>query len=189
MAPFAEFLKTTISGVPAGTRVSILVHSMGNRIVMQGINQLDAESRLAHVVLCAPDVGLTDFRAWAPGVVSRAERVTLYASENDAALIASKSLHAEQRAGDAHPPVIIDGIETVDCSTVDYTSFLGHSYYGANRQVLGDLFLLLKENRPASRRPHLSEETARGSSFWVFTGNAPNILVTWHFEELESLTK
>jgi esterase/lipase superfamily enzyme len=183
VAPFTEFLSTLLSGVPPETRVSILVHSMGNRIVMQGINRVPADARLAHVVLCAPDVGIADFTAWAPGVAARCERVTLYASENDAALIASKSLHAEQRAGDAHPPVIVSGIETVDCSTVDYTSFLGHSYYGANRQVLGDLFLLLKENKDAANRPHLTKESTGGGNFWVFSGNAPNILVTWHFDE------
>lgn len=181
--PFAEFLSTLVAGVPAETRISILVHSMGNRIVMQGINRLSQDTKLEHVVLCAPDVGLGDFEAWAPGVVSRCRRVTLYASENDAALIVSKSLHSEQRAGDAHPPALMAGVETVDCSTIDYTSFLGHSYYGANRQVLGDLFLLLKEGRPAAERPHLSRESARGSDYWVFSGNSPNILVTWHFED------
>jgi len=183
VGPFADFLQRLLDGVPPETRVSILVHSMGNRIVMQGINRLSAGARLGHVVLCAPDVGLSDFEAWAPGVAGRSERVTLYASENDSALIASKSLHAEQRAGDAHPPVLVAGVETVDCSTIDYTSFLGHSYYGANRQVLGDLFLLLKENRPAIERPHLSKQTNAGHDFWVFSGNSPNILVTWHFEE------
>jgi esterase/lipase superfamily enzyme len=181
--PFTEFLQSLLDGIPPETRVSILVHSMGNRIVMQGINRLAPEARLANVILCAPDVGLADFEAWSPGVVARSERVTLYASENDAALIASKSLHAEQRAGDAHPPVLAKGVETIDCSTVDYTSFLGHSYYGANRQVLGDLFLLLKENRPAGERPHLTKETSGGRDYWVFKGNAPNVLVTWHFEE------
>lgn len=186
VGPFTEFLETLLGGVPPETRVSVLVHSMGNRIVMQGINRLSPDARLAHVILCAPDVGLSDFREWAPGVASRCERVTLYASENDSALIASKSLHAEQRAGDAHPPVLVAGVETVDCSTVDYTSFLGHSYYGANRQVLGDLFLLLKENRPAAKRPHLTKESTGGRDFWVFSGNAPNVLVTWHFDGLEA---
>ncbi|QDT55605.1 hypothetical protein Pan44_36510 [Caulifigura coniformis] len=189
VAPFADFLQSLLDGVPADTRVSILVHSMGNRIVMQGINRLSPGARLANVVLCAPDVGLGDFEEWAPGVAARCDRVTLYASENDAALIASKSLHAEQRAGDAHPPVLLSGVETVDCSTVDYTSFLGHSYYGANRHVLGDLFLLLKENRPASERPHLSKQLNARREFWVFSGNAPNILVTWHFEEDATVTK
>ncbi len=184
--PFGQFLHTLTAGVPEGTRISILVHSMGNRIVMQGIQRLPDEDALDHVILCAPDVGLSDFHAWAPGVASRCRRVTLYASENDAALIASRSLHAEQRAGDAHPPVLAAGVETVDCSTVDYTSFLGHSYYGANRQVLGDLFLLLKEGKGAAQRPHLSKETAPGGDYWVFSGNSPNILVTWHFDEADA---
>jgi esterase/lipase superfamily enzyme len=189
VAPFAEFLQTLLDGVPPETRVSIMVHSMGNRIVMQGINRLTPESRLAHVVLCAPDVGLRDFREWSPGVVERSERVTLYASENDSALIMSKNVHVEQRAGDAHPPVICEGVETIDCSTIDYATLLGHSYYGANGQVLGDLFLLLKEGRPADRRPHLTAENGDGGRFWVFSGNAPNILVTWHFDEADEASK
>jgi esterase/lipase superfamily enzyme len=185
--PFAEFLTQLVEGVPADTKISIVVHSMGNRIVMQGLNRLPleiSEKRFANVVLCAPDVGLSDFEAWAPGVVDRTERVTLYASENDSALVASKGLHAEQRAGDAFPPVIAAGIETVDCSTVDYTSFLGHSYYSGNIDVLGDLFLLLKQDRDADGRPYLVREEHDSGPLWVFKQHGPRQMVEWHFEQL-----
>jgi esterase/lipase superfamily enzyme len=181
--PFAQFLATLVHKLPEETRISIVVHSMGNRIVMQALNRAPLEGRLENVVLCAPDVGLADFRAWAPGVVKSAKRVTLYASENDAALIASKGLHADQRAGDADPAVVVEGVETIDCSTVDYTSFLGHSYYGANVDVLGDLFMVLKENRGAAERPHLGRESNPAGGYWVFEGRGPNNLWTWHFDE------
>jgi esterase/lipase superfamily enzyme len=194
--PFTQFLTTLRAGVPAGTRINILVHSMGNRIVMESLSNLaQRESRsergrtdkpFANVALCAPDVGTNDFQAWIPGVVSQAERVTLYGSSGDSALIASKGLHNERRAGDAWAPVTAPGLETIDCSRIDL-SFMGHSYYGSNTDVLSDLFMLIKENQPAARRPHLSKlKTDAGEPYYQFSSSAPAIYVTWHFDGLSS---
>src|SRR5690606_41428886 len=66
-------------------------------------------------------------------------------------LIASKGLHQQQRIGDAIPPVVMPGIETVSASAID-TSFMGHSYYGSNRAALSDLFALVKEEDRKSTR-------------------------------------
>jgi esterase/lipase superfamily enzyme len=191
VAPFTEFLTTLRAGVPAETRINIVVHSMGNRIVMESLSNLAEPRRLdpndrkpfTNVVLCAPDVGHGDFRKWASGVVAQAERVTLYANSSDTALIASKGLHAEHRAGDSEKLAIADGIESIDCSRIDFT-FMGHSYYGSNTDVLSDLFMLLKEDRPAAQRPHLAKLTsAEGRSYFQFAESAPAILCTWHFDE------
>lgn len=191
VAPFTQFLTTLRASVPAETRINIVVHSMGNRIVMESLSNLSrhdsAGSRdrkpFAHVVLCAPDVGHGDFQRWAPGVVAQADRVTLYASRGDAALIASKGLHQEGRAGDAEQLALASGIETIDCSRIDF-SFMGHSYYGSNTDVLSDLFLLLKEDLPAAKRSHLAKLTSDdGRPYYQFADTAPAILCTWHFEE------
>ncbi len=190
VAPFTNFLTTLRSGVPPETKINILVHSMGNRIVMESLDQLSQDGNwsrpsskpFANVCLCAPDVGHTDFQNWAPGVVSLAERVTLYASSGDAALIASKGLHAEPRAGDAWFTLTADGIETIDCSRIDFT-FMGHSYYGSNTDVLSDLFMLLKEDLPAARRTHLSRVKSETGHFYEFSSSAPMMYWTWHFSE------
>lgn len=191
VAPFTEFLTTLRAGVPAETRINIVVHSMGNRIVMESLSNLAEKSRLdpndlkpfANVVLCAPDVGHRDFQDWIPGVVTQAERVTLYSNSSDSALIASKGLHGEYRAGDAEKLAIADGVETVDCSRIDFT-FMGHSYYGSNTDVLSDLFMLLKQDLPASQRSHLAKLRAdNGRPYYQFAETAPAILCTWHFEE------
>ncbi|MBS0203519.1 MAG: alpha/beta hydrolase [Planctomycetes bacterium] len=195
VVPFVEFLTTLRSGVPAETRINIVVHSMGNRIVMEALHELaekagqakrvgDTRKPFANVVLCAPDVGQADFQKWAPGVVAQAERVTLYANSSDTALIASKQLHNERRAGDAWNPETAPGIETIDCSRIDLT-FMGHSYYGSNTDVLSDLFMLLKEDLPAAKRPHLTKlPTRSGGSLFEFSSSAPALLVTWHFDDL-----
>ncbi len=188
VAPFSEFLQTLRAEVPPETRIHIVVHSMGNRIVMESLSQLPAPKRgppISNLVLCAPDVGQSDFIDWAPGVVDQCERVTLYANASDSALIASKGLHAEMRAGDAEQPTIADGVETIDCSRIDL-SFMGHSYYGSNTDMLSDLFMLVKEDLPASKRPHLKQRKSPDGPYWEFSSSAPAILCTWHFDETET---
>ncbi len=186
VAPFTEFLESLFSELPEETRITIVVHSMGNRIVMDALSRMPPPSGakpIAQVALCAPDVGREDFRRWAPGVLAQSERVALYSNASDTALIASKGLHAESRAGDAWDPVIVPGIEIVDCSRVDL-SFMGHSYFGENRDVLSDLFMLVKEQRPADKRPHLERrETETGAEYWAFQRSAPAIYCTWHFDD------
>ena len=185
VAPFPQFLTTLREGVPAETRIHIMVHSMGNRIVMESLSNLPAphgEKPLGHVVLCAPDVGHADFREWAPGVVAQAERVTLYANSGDSALIVSKGLHNEMRAGDAEVPLIVPGVETIDCSRIE-DGLMGHSYYGDNRDVTTDLFMLLKEDLPPSKRFFLEKKKSPDGTYWQFTQHAPTIMCTWHFEE------
>jgi esterase/lipase superfamily enzyme len=186
VAPFAEFLNQLIAAVPGQTRINLVVHSMGSRIVMQALDRMpppDADKPLANVVLCAPDVGLADFSQWASGVVEQSARVTLYANDDDTALNAAMKVHLERRAGDANPPVVVPGIETVDCSRVDF-SFLGHDYYGSNADVLADLFSVIKEHKTAEQRRHLSSRRMPdGAQYWEFTGSAPQILWTWNFDE------
>ncbi len=193
VGPCAQFLQTLRHGVSAETRIHIVVHSMGNRIVREALHNLPTPrggnpsnkpfgKPFANVVLCAPDVGRNDFLDWAPGVVAQSDRVTLYANSSDTALIASKSLHSEMRAGDAWVSLVVEGIETIDCSRIDL-SVLGHSYYGSNTDVLSDLFMLVKEDHPASKRPHLAKKKSATGPDWQFAQSAPAILCTWHFDE------
>lgn len=105
------------------------------------------------LTLFAPDVGLNHFHdgdrpPWpaVAGFRSTRASTTRHSSR--------RSLHAEQRVGDAFPPVLLDGIETIDCSAIDATSFR-HGYYGSNIDVLADLFMLSERDRTASQRSHL----------------------------------
>lgn len=185
VAPFTQFLIALREGVPAETRIHILVHSMGNRIVMESLCNLpepQGNKPFSHVVLCAPDVGRKDFLNWAPGVVTQCQRVTLYANASDTALIASKGLHSEKRAGDAHGPLIAKGIDTIDCSRIDL-SLMGHSYFCNNTDVTTDLFMLLKEDHPPSKRSFLEKKKATDGAYWQFSQHAPTIMCTWHFDE------
>lgn len=184
--PFADFLRFLIAAVPPDTRINIVAHSMGNRIVMQGIGKLPAVGAppLAQVALCAPDVGVSDFQRWIPSVLAQTQRVTLYASSGDSALRTSKWLHREPRAGDADPPLVIRGLETIDCSDIDF-DFMGHSYYSSNVDVLSDLFAVIKQQQRADQRPYLKKQTLKEHElgYWSYQAHAPKILWTWNFEE------
>ena len=131
---------------------------MGNRALTSALRELALEfkaecPKFHEVVLTAPDIDADVFRRdLAPAIVATASRVTLYASSNDEALIASKAVHGYRRAGDSGDDVVVvPGVDTVDVSSID-TSLLGHCYYGDNSTVLADLFELIQDSKPPDQR-------------------------------------
>jgi esterase/lipase superfamily enzyme len=184
--PFKQFLQQLFANIPPETRLQVVVHSMGNRLVLQALAELGQQpgpiQPIDHLVLCAPDVGLRDFTAWLPTARQLSRRMTLYVGDSDTALLASKALHAEQRIGDALPPVIVPGVETIDCSAVEF-SLMGHSYYGGNVEVLCDLFAVLKEDLPPEQRQWLAPRQHQGQTYWTFTARPTPVRYTWNFPE------
>lgn len=184
--PFRQFLEELIAGIPADTKLQILVHSMGNRLVLGALEQMAAKpgpiQPIDNLVLCAPDVGLSDFSRLIPSARQLSRRVSLYVGNSDTALLASKALHGEQRIGDADPAVVVPGVETIDCSAVEL-SLMGHSYYGSNLEVLCDLFSLLKEDLPADQRGWLKRSQGADEPLWHFREQPTPVLFTWHFPE------
>ncbi|QDU53439.1 Alpha/beta hydrolase family protein [Gimesia panareensis] len=176
--PMTQFLESLVKSVPPGTKINIVVHSMGNRVVMRAMNRLPdafAESKpFQNIVLAAPDVGVSEFRKLAPAIIAQSQRVTLYSGSGDMALVASQAVNQERRAGDSREPLIMEGVETIDVSAVD-TSFMSHSYYGSNRAVLSDLFALLKQNSSATDRNWLVSKDYEGKRYWAFEKEPPEI--------------
>lgn len=185
--PFVEFLEEIDQFITPETRIHILVHSMGNRLVLGAMQHLSEHfsnpPRFENVILAAPDVGVAEFKTLAPALVACSKRVSLYVNESDTALIASKALHDQQRIGDSDPPVLFAGIETIDASAIE-TSFMGHSYYGSNRRALSDLFALIKEERGASQRSWLKGGTGTNTGYWRFQSQPVEVRWVWYFENL-----
>jgi esterase/lipase superfamily enzyme len=122
------------------------------------------------VILAAPDIDADIFKQRiAPAIVTKAKRVTLYASSKDLALVASRKFNSgDPRAGDAGENLVVyPGIDTIDVSNGD-SSLLGHSYYGDNVSVLHDIEFLLHDQPASSRRflePVLLHDEA---TYWIF---------------------
>ena len=129
-------------------RVHVIAHSMGNRGLLRAISRIvnDASRlsrcRFTHLVLAAPDVDATVFADLAKNFEKVAKRATLYVSHKDVLLEASSWLHDYPRAGIRPPVTVVPRVDTIDVGRIDL-SLLGHSYVGADRNVLHDMHRLL----------------------------------------------
>ena len=153
-------------------KINLIAHSMGNRALAAALRAIAAESEAPvfnEVILTAPDIDAEVFaRDIAPAIRPVAERITLYASANDWALHASEEWHGYPRAGDAGDGlVIVDGIDTIDASTVETSLLgLGHSYFAETEPLLSDLYTLLhRGGAPDERR--LRQERFGDKIYWL----------------------
>ncbi|NND99907.1 MAG: alpha/beta hydrolase [Pirellulaceae bacterium] len=166
-----EFLSELASDSGARS-INVVAHSMGNRAMTAAMKQIQWETKTElpvfdRIVLAAPDVDADHFRRdLAPSLMSIANQVTLYASSDDQALIASKRVHGYPRAGESGTNlVVVPGIETIDVSGIDL-SLLGHSYYGDNQSILRDLYEVVRARLPARRRGSLVPRRAGELTYW-----------------------
>lgn len=152
--------------------VYLIAHSIGNRALTRAVASLlkdrpDLRSRLKEVILAAPDIDAEVFkRDIAPALTAAGRPVTLYASSEDQALAASRTVHGYPRAGEAGAGlVIVPGIETVDATRVA-TDFLGHSYFADTTSILSDMFYLIRDGKRADRRFGLRPVDKPAGRYW-----------------------
>lgn len=171
--PHLEGFLWDLSRQSGANSIYLIAHSMGNRPLTRALQSMaaklttpGAKPPFTEILLTAPDIDAAVFADLARVFRKTGERVTLYASSNDRALIASKQVNGYPRAGDSGPDiVVIPEVETVDVSSVD-TSLLGHSYYGDNCSVLSDIFKLLRGRHPPPQRG-LERKEKNGLAYWV----------------------
>jgi esterase/lipase superfamily enzyme len=154
--------------------IHLIAHSMGNRALTRAVGSLlsdrpEFRKRLKEIILAAPDIDADVFkRDIAPALTATGRPVTLYASSEDIALVASKKVHGYPRAGDSGGGLVIfAGIETIDASKVD-TSMLGHSYYAEARSILSDIFYIVRKSQRAHQRFGLREVSTPAGPYWEF---------------------
>jgi esterase/lipase superfamily enzyme len=153
--------------------IHVIAHSMGNRALMNAMSGLVRErpalrKRFAEVMLTAPDIDADVFVRLASQVAQAARRVTLYASANDTALLASRTYQGYRRAGDASPEVVTCAeVDSIDVSALK-TDFLGHSYVSDHRSVISDISELLRNGSPPERRFGLKPMGDPPRRYWLF---------------------
>ena len=160
--------------LPQIEKLFLIAHSMGNRAVTKMVGALlagrpDLQPRLAEVILTAPDIDAEVFtRDIAPLMTRTNCAITLYASSEDKALMASKLVHKGRRAGDSTGGIVpIQGIETIDASRVD-TGLVGHSYFAERVSVIADIFNLVGNGQRAARRFGLQPIDTPAGKYWAF---------------------
>ena len=164
---FDEFLEMIVTELKV-SKVHLLAHSMGNRLLTQGMANLSTNvevEKLGQCIFASPDVDKGVFAQRAKKYAGKADRYTLYINESDLALELSQFLHGFARAGERDDdPLVVDPVDTIDATNIE-GSFLGHSFYQQNRTVLGDIKSLVFENLAPEFRAHLNKITGP-KTYW-----------------------
>lgn len=145
------------------TRIHLIAHSMGNRPLTRALADIGRRehdlkacelapanmhrAKFSQVIMAAPDLDKDMFLQLKDAVQLSADRLTIYASARDRAVLGSRFLHRFTRLGTPKgEPSYGPNVEAID-ATAASTDFLGHSYYGSS--ILWDVQFVLR--KPAEK--------------------------------------
>jgi len=151
-----QLLETGVS------KLHFIAHSMGNMVLTETLCNIvqrpSVKSKLSvfnQIILAAPDIDVDVFhKTILPGFKSVGSRRTIYASDNDHALILSRTIRGGRpRIGDAGDQIFVDeSVDTIDASNVEVANST-HSYMFETVDLLYDLNMLVTQGlEPAKRR-------------------------------------
>ncbi len=175
-APYlAEFLTLLMRDAHTVEEVNIVVHSMGNEVLVNAIEEIAREHvrlkrvRKFRIVNAAADVGRDAYsvamaRAEAQGGGAFAPQVTIYASRNDIAMAASWLVNGfKARLGQILPTQrpfesADDRYVAIDTDVVSADLF-GHGYYSESGNVIADMSCFFADRPIGSERAIAPVET------------------------------
>jgi esterase/lipase superfamily enzyme len=124
-------------------KINLMVHSMGHQTALPALRQLSVEKQktvISELILNAPDFDAKEFSTFVNNIISISNRVTLYCSSNDKAMLASKTFNDGERLGACRS---FSNVDSINVSLIDSSALsLGHGYY-SSRAILNDLFQVL----------------------------------------------
>lgn len=137
---FSEFLEGFIKNKQT---INLAVHSMGHQLVLDGlVKNVKKNNKLLinELFLNAPDYDAQAFKKIADDLNKIAQHITVYCSNNDKAMTASKLFNNNLRLGAC---VNVDKIDVINVSAIDDPTLgLGHGYY-SSKTILNDMFFRL----------------------------------------------
>lgn len=168
-----------LHGLSGADTIHIVAHSMGNRALTDALELLALRSQAAQldtpmfgqIFFAAPDVDAGLFAEMMPTIRPLAKRLTLYASNEDWALSASRKLHGDApRAGQAGGSMLVSAeFDTIDMSDLG-DDMLAHTYFASDNSALADIVALLWRNPAPANRCGLVPITANtgAGSVWKY---------------------
>ncbi|CAN7633698.1 alpha/beta hydrolase [Rhizobium sp. LjRoot98] len=134
---------------PEVKEVSILAHSMGNWLALEGLRQMAIRNgglpaKFKNVMLAAPDVDVDVFRSQIEDMGERRPRFTLFVSADDRALAFSRRIWGDiPRLGSIDPELtpykeemVTNKITVIDLTKVKAGDGLHHSKFAESPQVV-----------------------------------------------------
>lgn len=194
--PFRNFLEHIRASVSPDTEITILAHSMGNRLALDSLGIMAEKYRTApasapmfnQVIMAAPDVDSSDFKNMYSASYPIAKRWSLYANEYDMALQASIAAHyasrkwqgdgVASRAGQGGEKLLLmDGLESIDMSDLNH-DVLAHNVFAANPRAIVDLRNNIVYGKTAAERPYSLEKTKTINEkifkYWILNETSRN---------------
>ena len=168
-----QFLSNIIDNKAKDVNIHILAHSMGTRALTNAIKELSfkyyGKKLFKNIILAAPDIDKDVFKvSLLPYITKTADKMTLYASSDDAALKLSQSLHDGERVGQGGDNIFVfKSLNTIDATGID-TSLLGHSYFAQKELLMGDIKDIIYKSLPPIKREALKKEVKDNLDYWRF---------------------
>jgi esterase/lipase superfamily enzyme len=180
--------------------IDILVHSMGSQPALRALSALRSvfeterqgetrqqSIRIGQIMFAAPDVAMSVFDQKIRRISPYADRVTVYASMTDAALLASRVLRSGAnrmgQLGDDGKPLLVEveNVHVIDATGPEHWWRLdwimqgyGHDYFRQSPGVLKDIQGILRSidkddtKTPKERSPTEFEEVPFTDSTWHY---------------------
>ncbi len=171
-APYLADLLDDLRHALGERRLHLVAHSMGNQVLIRALDELARRGGgdvplFENVILAAPDFDARTFAEHvAPRMTGLARRWTLYASDKDVALDASRVLSA-RRLGT--PLTLVEGVDSIDATGLDVSPWSMpelHAYYASKLRVLEDLVGVMRGLGPERRG--LSAAADGDARYWTF---------------------
>jgi len=170
----ARFLEGLHRSLPR-MEIDVFAHSLGARVLALAMAQIQLPSNgsavIRNVVLAAPDMSLNDYLRAIIRKPEPVERVTLYVSRHDHALLLSSLVHWHHRLGRITSwRHAIARTDVVDASQASH-GLDGHGYAINEPDLIRDVALTLH----GARVPHASwTRLKKGSVTWTYVGPTGN---------------
>jgi esterase/lipase superfamily enzyme len=182
-------LLETVNNEVKPPKIIVIAHSLGCRLACLALEKLygnpDAKSlKLDHVIFIAPNVDREEFaRNFKSALQALVNRLTIYVASDDNALLLGKLLYNVDSIGlpeQFSPDTNLDEIQTflyyekqlpgkidlVDVSFSPKKDVLRKHRLFLERPVLEDLYWLIRDDYPASKR-HLLKYNGGKADYWV----------------------
>lgn len=171
--------------------LALLANSLGAQVAVDAFSLLyanddfsDMDVEFSQVILTAPDINQAQFnQQFRTEITALADKLTVYVSSNDRALIVSRIISGETRAGEStlEPDQFAEAVRLaglvepgddlvtlVDVTPVNRTRNF-HNFYVESPEFFDDLYLRLATREPPlSRRLH-RVVTPDQRAYWVLT--------------------